>query len=130
MRRLSDAELNVMNVLWDMGLTESTENSAELTLGEIVDALKQVTGWSRNTVHTYLTRMEHKGLVAINRTGEPHRYGAAVSREDCARKERSNLLNNVYGGAAGDLIAAFLKESKISEEERDRLRQLLDEMEV
>ena len=130
MRRLSDAELNVMNVLWDMGLTVPIENFAELTLGEIVDALKPVTGWSRNTVHTYLTRMEHKGLVAINRTGEPHRYGAAVSREDCARKERSNLLNNVYGGAAGDLIAAFLKESKISEEERDRLRQLLDEMEV
>jgi len=130
MRRLSDAELNVMNVLWDTGLTVPIENFAELTLGEIVDALKPVTGWSRNTVHTYLTRMEKKGLVAINRTGEPHRYGAAVSREDCARKERSNLLNNVYGGAAGDLIAAFLKESKISEEERDRLRQLLDEMEV
>ena len=130
MRRLSDAELNVMNVLWDTGLTLPIENSAGLTLGEIVDALKPATGWSRNTVHTYLTRMEKKGLVAINRTGEPHRYGAAVSREDCARKERSNLLNNVYGGAAGDLIAAFLKESKISEEERDRLRQLLDEMEV
>jgi len=122
MRRLSDAELNVMNVLW--------EGNGELALGEIVDALKPATGWSRNTVHTYLTRMEKKGLVTIDRTGDPHRYGAAASREDCARKERSNLLNNVYGGAAGDLIAAFLKESKISEEERDRLRQLLDEMEV
>ena len=121
MRRLSDAELKVMNTLWE---------GADLSLGEIVDALKPATGWSRNTVHTYLTRMEKKGLVTIDRTGEPHRYGAAVSREDCARKERSNLLNNVYGGAAGDLIAAFLKESKISEEERDRLRQLLDEMEV
>ena len=130
MRRLSDAELNVMNVLWGMCLDGQSDRGSALSLGEIVDALKPVTGWSRNTVHTYLTRMEKKGLVAINRTGEPHRYGAAVSREDCARKERSNLLNNVYGGAAGDLIAAFLKESKISEEERDRLRQLLDEMEV
>ena len=124
MRRLSDAELNVMNVLWQ-------ENEKEgFALGEVVDALKPNTGWSRNTVHTYLTRMEQKGLVAINRTSEPNRYGAAVSREDCAKKERSNLLNKVYGGATGDLIAAFLKESKISEEERDRLRQLLDEMEV
>ena len=130
MRRLSDAELNVMNVLWGMCLDGKSDRGSALSLGEIVDALKPVTGWSRNTVHIYLTRMENKGLVAINRTGEPHRYGAAVSREDCARKERSNLLNNIYGGAAGDLIAAFLKESKISEEERDRLRQLLDEMEV
>ena len=121
MRRLSDAELNVMNVLW--------QEPQGFTLGEVVDALKPATGWSRNTVHTYLTRMETKGLVAINRTGEPNRYGAAVSREDGAKRERSNLLNKVYGGAAGDLIAAFLKENKISEEERDRLRQLQDEME-
>ena len=130
MRRLSDAELNVMNVLWG-GQDAGDAELQGLTLGEVVDALKPATGWSRNTVHTYLTRMEQKGLVSINRTGsQAHRYGAAVSREDCARRERSNLLNKVYGGAAGDLIAAFLKESKISEEERDRLRQLLDEMEV
>lgn len=124
MRRLSDAELNVMNVLWS-GAAEG-----DFSLGEIVDALKPATGWSRNTVHTYLTRMENKGLVIIDRSSEPHRYGAAVSREDCAKRERSNLLDKLYGGAAGDLIVAFLKESKLSEEERDRLRQLLDEMEV
>ncbi len=127
MRRLSDAELNVMNVLWEGAAAVPSEG---LSLGEIVEALKPATSWSRNTVHTYLTRMENKGLVAINRSGEPHAYSAAVSREDCARRERSNLLDKLYGGATGDLIAAFLKESKLSEEERDRLRQMLDEMEV
>lgn len=126
MRRLSDAELNVMNVLW--GNASATDGS--FTLGEVVDALKPGTGWSRNTVHTYLTRMENKGLVIINRDGEPHKYSAGVSREDCARRERSNLLDKLYGGATGDLIVAFLKENHISEEERDRLRQMLDEMEV
>ena len=121
MRRLSDAELNVMNVLW---------SGTSFTLGEIVEGLKPFTAWSRNTVHTYLTRMERKVLVTIDRTGEPNRYGPAVSREDCAEKERRTLLNRIYGGAAGDLIAAFLRESHISEEERSRLRQMLDEMEV
>ena len=82
MLRLSDGELNVMNVLWGMCLDGQSDGGSALSLGEIVDALKPVTGWSRNTVHTYLTRMENKGLVAINRTSEPHRYGAAVSRED------------------------------------------------
>ena len=126
MRRLSDAELNVMQVLWQ------AREAGGFALGEVVEALKPETGWSRNTVHTYLTRMENKGLVAIDRerNGGPNLYRAAVSREDCAKKERSNLLNKVYGGATGDLIAAFLKESRISEEERDRLRRLLDEMEV
>ena len=55
---------------------------------------------------------------------------AAIDRELCARQARSQLLDKIYGGATGDLIAAFLKESHITPEERDRLRQLLDDMEV
>ena len=122
MRRLSEAELNVLGVLW--------KREDGFVLGDIVEALKPVTGWSRNTVLTYLTRMEAKKLVEIDRSGEPHRYRAKVSREACAGRERRNLLDKIYGGATGDLIAAFLRESRISEEEREQLRQLLDEMEV
>ncbi|WP_419025022.1 BlaI/MecI/CopY family transcriptional regulator [Emergencia sp.] len=121
MRRLSEAELTVLTVLWD---------GDGFNLGQVVDQLKPITGWSRNTVHTYLTRMEGKGLVIIDRSRDPHRYRAGVSRENCAKNERRNLLEKVYGGAAGDLVAAFLKESKITEEERDALKKLLDEMEV
>ena len=66
----------------------------------------------------------------ILRDREPHCYIAAVSREQCARRERNDLLNRVYGGAAGDLIAAFLKESSISPKEIQRLKKLLEDMEV
>lgn len=119
--KLNDSEWAVLNVLW----------SAEgLPLGPVVEALRETTGWSRNTVHTYLTRMEAKGLVAIDRTGEPHRYAAAVSRENCAAGARKRLLDRVYRGSAGDLVAAFLTEETISPQERARLRKLLDEMEV
>ena len=120
--KLSDKEWRVLNALW-----VAPEG---LALGAVVDALRPDTGWSRSTVLTYLTRMEAKGLVKILRQTEPHRYAAAVSRDDCARKARGQLLDQVYGGAAGDLIAAFLKESTITSAERDRLRRLLEEMEV
>ena len=80
-------------------------------------------------MHTYLTRMAAKGLVAIDHAQEKP-YMAAVAKEDCARAERQDLLNRVYGGAAGDLVAAFLQVSKMSEKEVERLRKLLDEMEV
>ena len=82
--------------------------------------------WRRNTVHTYLTRMESKGLVKIHRETEPHQYAAAVSREACAQQERKQLLDKVYNGAAGELM----KESHMTQAERDRLRKLLAEMEV
>lgn len=118
--RLTEAEWSVLEVLW---------SEDRMAFGEITKALEPVHGWSKNTVHTYLTRMEHKGLVSIDRS-QTKPYSANISREVCAKEERNELLTKVYGGATGDLIAAFLKESSISQQEVERLRQMLDDMEV
>lgn len=118
--KLTDAEWDVLNILW---------TGTSFSLSEITSALQSVNGWNKNTVYTYLTRMEKKGFVSIDRS-KSKPYSAAVSRELCAKKERNDLLDKVYGGAAGDLIAAFLKESSISHDERDRLKKMLDDMEV
>ena len=121
MTKLSDREWTVLGVLWETG---------GAALGEVTQALQEETGWSRNTVLTYLTRMEAKGLVSIDKEGYPRLYRAALSREECRAQARNSFLQNVYRGATGDLIAAFLKETPISTEEREALRRLLDEMEV
>ena len=118
---LSEREWTVLDALWKTGGAE---------LGVLVNELYPKTGWNRNTVHTYLTRMEAKGLVRINKDVNPHIYCAMMDRESCQKKERRSFLNRVYSGSAGDLIAAFLKEEPISQEERDRLRKILDDMEV
>ena len=120
--KLSDKEWRVLETLW-----ASPEG---LALGEAVEALRPATGWSRNTVLTYLTRMEAKGLVTIHKTQAPHRYRAAVDREACAAQERRGLLDRVYQGSAGKLVAAFLKEEKLTAQEREVMKQLLDELEV
>ena len=96
--KLSDKEWRVLNALW-----VAPEG---LALGAVVDALRPDTGWSRSTVLTYLTRMEAKGLVDIRKEDFPHRYRAAVSREDCAAAERRGLLERAYQGSAGKLVAA------------------------
>lgn len=118
--KLSEAEWAVLNILW---------SGESFSLKEITTALQDVNGWNKNTVLTYLTRMEKKGYVSINHSQDKP-YSAAVTKEFCAQKERNELLDKVYGGATGDLIAAFLKESTISTEERNRLKKMLDDMEV
>lgn len=118
--KLSEAEWKVLNILW---------NGESFSLKEITSALQEINGWNKNTVLTYLTRMEKKGFVSIDRSHEKP-YSAAVTKEYCAKNERNELLDKVYGGATGDLIAAFLKESSISTEERNRLKKMLDDMEV
>ena len=121
MEKLSEREWMVLGVLWDSG---------GAALGEITQALYEETGWNRNTVLTYLTRMEAKGLVDIDKEGYPRCYRAALSREDCQAQARDSFLRRVYQDSTGDLVAAFLKEKPISAQERDELRRLLDEMEV
>ena len=118
---LSEREWTVLGALWE---TDGAE------LGTLVNILFPETGWNRNTVLTYLTRMEAKGLVSIDKNTSPHIYRATLDRESCQKEERRSFLNRVYSGSAGDLIAAFLKEETISAEERDELRRLLDDMEV
>ena len=121
MSKLSEREWAVLAVLWNCG---------GAALGELTEALRRSTGWSRNTVLTYLTRMEGKGLVSIDKTVSPHIYRAALKREECQALERRSFLQRVYRGAAGDLVAAFLREEPLSAREREELRRLLDEMEV
>ena len=120
MTKLSDREWMVLGVLWEGGAT----------LSELTGALRDKTGWSPNTVLTYLTRMEAKGLVRIDKGSSPRRYRAALGREDCRAQARDSFLRQVYQGSTGDLVAAFLREKPISAQERDELRRLLDEMEV
>lgn len=121
MTKLSEREWTVLAALWETG---------GAALGEVAEVLRPDTGWSRNTVLTYLTRMEAKGLVTIDKAPSPHLYRAALDREACQAQERHSFLHRVYQGSAGDLVAAFLKEEPISPEERAQLRKLLDEMEV
>ena len=120
--KLSEKEWRVLDALWDA--------PEGLSLGAAVEALRPATGWSRNTVLTYLTRVEAKGLVHIDKEETPHRYRAGVDRESCAAEERRGLLERVYQGSAGKLVAAFLKEEKLTAQEREELKQLLDDMEV
>lgn len=119
--KISDKEWSVLEALWAIGPNE---------LGQITELLRTKNGWSINTVHTYLTRMEAKGMVEINKDVIPHTYTARLKKDECQRNERRSFLHRVYNGSTSDMIAAFLKEEKISDEEREKLKRILDNMEV
>ena len=121
MKKLSDAEWTIMEILW---------KKEKCGLKEIVDECYPLMKWTRNTVHTYLTRMEAKKLVFIDKAVNPHIYRAAVSKDECRKSERKSFLSRVYKGSAGDMIAAFLKEERLTPEEKERLKKILDDMEV
>lgn len=121
MSRLTDSEWRVLTALWDSG---------DAALGEVAASLRPDTGWSRNTVLTYLTRMERKGLVTIDKEHYPHRYRAALSREEGRTEERRSFLSRVYQGSARGPGGGLSEGGAHLPQERERLKKLLDEMEV
>ena len=79
--KLTEAEWSVMEALWA---------GESFSLGELTRALYPGQGWSKNTVHTYLTRMEAKGLVKIERSSPaPYSAGAAPGRRGTSCSTRS-----------------------------------------
>ena len=91
MWKLTDSEWKVLEALWAGGPQH---------LGQILGALAPETGWSRTTVHTYLTRMAAKGLVSMDQSS-PRRYAAIPSRETCAARERRAVGGRGVVGAGG-----------------------------
>lgn len=118
--RISQAEWQVMEVLWTYGACTTVQVCEHLPGGR----------WSRNTVHTFLTRLEAKGVVQSQvMEGGGKCFAALLSLESCRREENRSFLQRVYHGSAGALIKAFLQEEPLSREDIAQLRQCLDEAE-
>jgi len=117
---ITDSEWLVMQVLWQ---------HSPLTAAEITDALLERTQWSSSTVKTLLTRLAHKSALRHTQSGNRYLYEPAVKETACVRAESRSFLDRVFGGAALPAVEHFVRHERLTEEERDRIRALLDEQE-
>lgn len=117
-QKISDSEWKIMEILWERG---------EASCSEIMAALPE--SRNKNTVYTFLSRLEQKGVVTATET-TPKRYRAAVLRADCAAQEEESFLNKLYQGSAGRMVAAFVQEGRLSGDEVAELKRLLEGMDV
>lgn len=116
--QISDAEWEVMKVVWDRG---------ELTAGQIVDAVASPNRWNPRTVKTLLNRLTKKGALAFEVAGRHYVYRARVARDACVRQETRSFLSRVFDGAVAPAMVHFLEQSRLSPDEIQRLKRLLDE---
>lgn len=116
---ISDAEWQVMKVLW--------ENSP-LTAAKIIDEIIPETKWSRKTVHTLLRRLVKKGVVHVEKNN-PYIYYPLYEEELCMKEETKSFLNRVYNGSLQLLMANFLRNERLSSQEIEELKNILNESE-
>ncbi len=112
----TDAEWKILEVLWD---------ASPRTMAEITKELEPSTGWTRHTVITLLKRMQEKGSVNVDETGNVKRYMPAVTREEASKDQTQKLLKRVFSGKASLLIHNLIDSGEMSVEEMQDVLDLM-----
>lgn len=119
--RLGRQELRILKVLWEQG---------SLPVRQITDALNseaEQLPMAHSTVQTLLRKLEAKSAVGHTEEGRIFRFHATIAQELATENAAEDLLTRVFGGSVYGLVAHFLQRENLSDEERARLRAMIDE---
>lgn len=116
--RPTDAELEILNVLWRRGPS---------TVRSVFEELSQSRDLGYTTVLKLLQIMTEKGLVTRDDSERSHIYSAKLREDQTQKQLVGDLLEKAFGGAAVKLVMAMLSSKKVSAAEVSEIRRLLDE---
>ena len=116
-RRLPDAELEVMQAIWAC--------DPPVARAEINAILEKTHPMALTTLLTVLTRLSEKGFVQIQKEGRSARYIPLVARQDYLAQQSRRFVQKVCGGSL-PAFAAALCDSGLTKEELALLRDLLE----
>lgn len=121
MKNISEAELEVMQVLWSKG---------ESTSLEIISEVKKKKEWKNNTIMTLVSRLVNKEFIDVIREDKSLLvYKPKVSEYDYKSKETNNFIEKLYNGSINNMLVAFAKSKKLSKKDLEDLIKLVGDEE-
>ena len=120
-RRLPDAELEVMQALWACNMPAAR--------GDIEEILFKTHPMAMTTLLTLLTRLSDKGFISIEKSGRKSYYSPMVTREDYLASQSRSFFEKLCGGSLS-VFANALCDSGLTKEELAELRALLEQEEL
>lgn len=115
---VTDAELAVLKILWQQGPLPAKAITAAIYPGGAESEFA--------SVHSFLQRLERKGLVDRDRSGFVHSFSAAVSQADIAGQELASLAARLGEKSIAPLIMQLVEQQRLSEKEVAEIRKLLN----
>jgi len=115
---LTEAELRLMDVLWQKG---------SATVQQVLEALPAKPALAYNSVLTTIRILEQKGYVKHVKDGRAHVYLPMVGRKEATRFEIRHLVNRFFKNSQEQLVLNILEERGLDPIEIERLRGLLEE---
>ena len=114
---LTDAELRLMQVLWEKGPS---------TVTEVQEALTGAPALAYSSVITTLRILETKGFARHSKDGRAFTYEAVMGRNEARRTALSQVLRRFFEGSPELLMASLFEDEKIGAKELRRLRQMIE----
>lgn len=120
--QISESELEVMKIIWELG---------QATSSQIIDRLTETTEWKPKTIQTLITRLVSKEALKAENTGsKAYIYVPLVHEAEYKTFASKSFLQKVFDGSINLMVASFIKEQKMTREEINSLRKLLEDEEV
>jgi BlaI family penicillinase repressor len=116
--QLGRVQLLIMQVLWERG---------RATAREITDAINAAEPIAHSTVQTLLRGLEEKGSVSHEAQDRTFVFFPLVQEHEFKQSATRDLVQRVFGGSAGSLVAHLLTHENVSREEIDEIRKLINQ---
>ena len=113
---LTEAELRVMNVLWERGSG---------TVQQVLDSMISKPALAYNSVLTTIRILERKGYLKHIKDGRAHIFAPIVPQQEATRSEIRHLVSRFFKNSHEDLVLNILEDQGIAPEELARLRKML-----
>lgn len=114
--QLFDSELRLMEIIW---------SRSPVTAKEISLIAAREIGWNKNTTYTVLKKLVEK--QAVRRTEPNFRCEPLITREQVQSEETRKLIAKLYDGSLKTFFASFLQQEKMTEEEIEELKKIINE---
>lgn len=114
--KISEAEFEVMKVIW---------KNAPISTNEITEELTKTTSWKPKTIQTMIKRLVTKGALSYEKKSRVFVYTPLIEENEYIDQKSRSFLNRYYNGDLSALFSSYMEDDSLSESEIATLRELL-----
>jgi BlaI family penicillinase repressor len=116
---LTPQELAIMKVVWKL---------QKATVRDVYDALRETRAVAYTTVMTMMKILEEKGYLKKTRVDRAYLYRPARPRQQVVGAMVRDFVDRVFDGAASALLVHLAEDRRLSSDERQRIRRIIEEL--
>lgn len=114
---ISEAEYQVMKIVWA---------NSPISTNDVVERLEKQSDWKPKTIQTLLSRLVKKGALSYHKESRVFVYTPLVREDEYLKYESETFLDRFYDGRLQSMVVNLLEQDKLTSDEIDQLRQILD----